>query len=694
MAGIYLIGYDSNCRYASTHTMAGNLLRNESSPYLLQHAENPVEWYPWGPEALERASRENKPIFLSVGYSACHWCHVMAHESFEDENIANTMNENFVNIKVDREERPDIDTIYQSACQAATGQGGWPLSVFLTPDQKPFYIGTYFPVLDSYGRPGFGSILHQLSMVWKERPADIRQSADKFLERMEFISPPPNHPTLDQAILDEAAFNLLQMTDPIYGGFGDAPKFPNISVISFLLRYGMISNVSKFHKVCFDALGKMARGGIFDQAGGGFHRYSTDRMWLVPHFEKMLYDNALIPVAYAEAYQITGDEFYLDIMKKTLDFVLNEMTSPMGGFYSALDADSEGEEGKFYVWSKSEIREALDDDAELFCLYYDVTEGGNWEGRNILRNNITLSMAAKACNLSEEEAKHIICNGEQTLYKRRNLRVRPGLDDKILTSWNAMMISALAKGYRVSNDIKYLDAAEGAIDFVMNNMMDSQGLFRTFKEKATIRGFLEDYSYMVCALLDTFEETPDIRYLKAAETLGRHIIERFWDGESNFFMTPTNHESLIIRPKNNHDLPVPSGGSMTATAFIRLYHLTGKKEFLDIFEKYLGMRLQEAADNPFAYSHLLCAAFVYMRKPVEITVLNTKDISIRRRLSAEFLPNCIMVFVQSREQAQSLVEYQFFAGKTFSDTTQVFICRDMTCSPPLDTLPDNLAELL
>lgn len=666
----------------------------ESSPYLLQHAENPVEWYPWGPKALGSASRENKPIFLSIGYSACHWCHVMAHESFENEDIAKVMNENFVNIKVDREERPDIDAIYQSACQVATGQGGWPLSVFLTPDQKPFYIGTYFPVLDGYGRPGFGSILHQLSLAWMEKPADIKKSADTFLQKIKFISQPPNHPTLDMTVLDEAAFNLLQMADPIYGGFGDAPKFPNISNISFLFRYGTISDVSQFHKTGLESLRKMAKGGIFDQIGGGFHRYSTDRMWLVPHFEKMLYDNALIPMAYAEAYQITKDEFYLDIMKKTLNFVLNEMTSPTGGFYSALDADSEGEEGRFYVWSKSEIKEALNDDAKLFCLYYDVTEGGNWEGKNILRNNIKISTAAKACSISEGEAERIIHNGEKTLYTRRNIRVRPGLDDKILASWNAMMISALAKGYRVSQETKYLGAAKKAANFIIDKMMDPQGLFRTFKGEATIRGFLEDYSYMACALLDIFEEAPDVRYLETAEHLGAYILEHFWDGESNFFMTPDDHEPLIIRPQNNHDLPVPSGGSMAAMAFIRLYHVTGKQEFLDISKKYLGARLQEAADNPFAYCYLLSTAYMYIRKPIEITILNTENNSIKNRLSTEFIPNGVMAFIQNKEQAQSLAKYPFFAGKIFSDTTQVFICKDMTCTPPLTTLPEILDRLL
>lgn len=673
--------------------MSKNLLGAESSPYLLQHAENPVHWYPWGPEALDRARRDDKPIFLSIGYSACHWCHVMAHESFEDENIAKVMNESFINIKVDREERPDIDAIYQSACQMATGQGGWPLSVFLTPDQKPFYVGTYFPVLDGYGRPGFGSILRQLSLAWEEKPADIKKSADKFLQKIKFSAQPPSHSTLDMTILDEAAFTLLSMGDPIYGGFGDAPKFPNMANVSFLLRYATISNVSKFNKFGLDSLRQMAKGGIFDQIGGGFHRYSTDRMWLVPHFEKMLYDNALIPITYAEAYQITKDEFYLDIMKKTLNFVLNEMTSPAGGFYSALDADSEGEEGRFYVWSKSEINEILNDDAQLFCLYYDVTEGGNWEGTNILRNNIRLSTAARACNVSENEAKRIICASERRLYEIRSLRVRPGLDDKILTSWNAMMISAFARGYRVSHEPKYLDAAKKATNFIINKMMDKQGLFRTYKETATIRGFLEDYSYMASALLDIFEESPDVKYLKTAEYLGECILEHFWDGENNFFMTPDNHESLIVRPQHNYDIPVPSGGSMATMVLIKLYHLTGRTKFLDAAKKYMGMRLQEAADNPFAYCYLLSAAYMYMLKPIEITILNTKDNSIKDEIRTRFIPNGIVVSVQNEGQAQNLSKYPFFAGKVFSDKTQVFVCKDMTCTPPLTTLPEILDKL-
>ena len=386
---------------------ANNLIK-ETSPYLLQHAYNPVEWYTWGEKALKKAKDENKPIFLSIGYSACHWCHVMAHESFENEDIAQIMNENFVNIKVDREERPDIDDIYQKICQLTTGSGGWPLSVFLTPEQKPFYVGTYFPPLDNYGRPGFGSLLRQLVQSWKEKPHDVEATTENFmnaLQRTESISSPTK---LEKTILDEAALNLLSMGDQVNGGFGQAPKFPNAANLSFMLRYSKLSGIARFQEFVFKTLNKMANGGIYDHLGGGFHRYSTDSRWLVPHFEKMLYDNALLPIVYAEAYQITKDSRYLEVVNQTLQYVLREMTSSSGGFYSAQDADSEGVEGKFYVWKKNEIQEILGKDTDIFCLYFDVTDGGNFEGHTILHNNINTSTVAFQFGKTEQEVKEII----------------------------------------------------------------------------------------------------------------------------------------------------------------------------------------------------------------------------------------------------------------------------------------------
>jgi len=668
-----------------------NNLVNETSPYLLQHANNPVHWYSWNTDALTKAKNENKPIFLSIGYSACHWCHVMAHESFENNDIANFMNENFVNIKVDREERPDIDDIYQKVCQIATGQGGWPLSIFLTPDQKPFFAGTYFPVLDSYGRPGFGSILRQLAQAWKEKPNDVKKTADNFLDALQKTETIKFPTKLERSLLDEAAVNLFQMGDFSYGGFGSAPKFPNAANVSFLFRYAKLSGLSKFNEFGLKTLKKMANGGIFDQIGGGFHRYSTDAKWLVPHFEKMLYDNALIPVNYVEAYQLTKDPFYLDILKKTLDFVIREMTSPEGGFYSAYDADSEGEEGKFYVWSKNEIKKILGDDAELFCLYYDVTDGGNWEGKNILCNNINSSTVAFNFGISEDKVKEIISSCSKILLDTRSNRISPGLDDKILTSWNALMITAFSKGYRVTGDVAYLNAAKNGISFLEKNLFVDGNLFRTYKNHSPkINGYLEDYSFFANALLDVFEICPDSKYLKLAIRLGHHLVDHFWDEENNsFFMTSDDHETLIIRPKSNYDLSLPSGNSVSCFVLLRLFHFTQEKKFLEISNQIMESQAQMAAENPFGFGFLLNTIYMYIQKPLEISILNDSNKEIVDFLAKSFLPESIFVSVSDSKQLDALDNYPFFEGKKFdSNLTAVFICKDFTCSLPLQNIDD------
>jgi len=675
--------------------MTKNNLIHETSPYLLQHAENPVNWYGWNDEALQKAKDENKPIFLSVGYSACHWCHVMAHESFENNDVAEFMNKNFVNIKVDREERPDIDDIYQKACQITTGQGGWPLSVFLTPDQKPFYVGTYFPVLDSYGRPGFGSICRQLAQAWNEKPKDIEKSAESFihaLNKTEKITVPTK---LERTLLDEAAMNLFQLGDPTYGGFGSAPKFPNAANISFLFRYSQMANLPKFNEFALKTLNKMAKGGIFDQIGGGFHRYSTDTKWLVPHFEKMLYDNALMSVNYCEAYQITKDQFYLDILQKTLDFVLREMTSPEGGFYSAYDADSEGVEGKFYVWTKKEIKEILGSDADLFCLYFDVTDGGNWEGNSILCNNLNTSTVAFNFGISEQEVYEIINSCSKKLLEIRSKRISPGLDDKVLVSWNSLMITAFAKGYRITNDVRYLDAAKNCIAFIEKSLFVDDNLLRTYKNgTAKINGYLEDYSYFVNALLDVFEIEPDSKYLKLALKLGHHLIDHFWDSENNsFFMTSDNHEKLIIRPKSNYDLSLPSGNSVSSFVMLRLYHLSQKQSFLDISIKIMESQAQIAAENPFGFGYLLNTLSLYLEKPIEITVINSENSELCKSLLTNYLPNSFMVIIQNSDQLNSLSEYPFFSGKSFEEKTSVFICKNFSCSLPLHTLDEVNSKL-
>ena len=676
--------------------MSENKLGHESSPYLLQHAKNPVHWHAWNEEALGRAKKENKPIFLSVGYSSCHWCHVMAHESFEDEEIAKIMNENFVNIKVDREERPDLDDIYQKACQITTGQGGWPLSVFLTPDQRPFYVGTYFPALDSYGRPGFGSLCRQLAQSWKEKPKDIEKAADNFMQNLGKLQQHQAPSKIDKSILDEAAINLLQIADTTYGGFGQAPKFPNASNLSFMFRYSKLSGISKFQKFALLTLKKMAKGGIFDQIGGGFHRYSTDARWLVPHFEKMLYDNALLPIVYSEAYQITKDPFFGNVVKKTLDYVIREMTSSDGTFFSAQDADTNGEEGQTFVWKKQEIEKILGKDSEIFCIYYDVTDGGNFEGNTILANNINASSLGFKFGKSEPEIENLISKCSEKLLEIRNKREQPGKDDKIITSWNGLMVSAFLSGYRITDNSKYLDAAKQSIDFFESNFEKNHILHRTFKNaEPKLNGYLDDYAYMANASVDMFENTSQPKYLSFATNLANYLITHFWDDSSHgFFFTSDNHEKLIMRPKNNYDLSMPSGNSVAAYVLLKLYHITQNKQFLEIAKKIIESQAISAAENPFAFGYLLNALYLYYQKPTEITIINGKNSELVSYLRKKFLPESITVLVESQSNLEALSKHSFFSGKEFqNDKTTVFVCKNFSCSLPLSDLSEIEKEL-
>ncbi|MDE1769041.1 MAG: thioredoxin domain-containing protein [Thaumarchaeota archaeon] len=671
--------------------MQPNNLIKESSPYLLQHAYNPVQWYSWGEEALNKAKQENKPIFLSVGYSACHWCHVMAHESFENEEIAKVMNEFFVNIKVDREERPDIDDIYQKVCQLTTGQGGWPLSVFLTPDQRPFYVGTYFPPLDNYGRPGFGSLVRQLAQAWKEKPADVNQAAENFVNTLQKTESVSHDSKLEKSILDEAAVNLLSIVDMTNGGFGQAPKFPNASNLSFMLRYSKLSGIAKFQEFVLKTLSKMANGGLYDQLGGGFHRYSTDARWLVPHFEKMLYDNALLPPVYAEAYQISKDLRYLEVIQDTLRYVIREMTSPEGGFYSAQDADSEGEEGKFYVWKKKEIENILGKDADVFCLYYDVTDGGNFEGHTILYNGINLSSVAFHFGKSESEVIQILKQSKEKLFAIRQKRVAPGRDDKIMTSWNSLMVSAFVKGYRVTGEPDFIKSAQNCIEFIENKLTKDGELLHTYKDgQAKLRAYLDDYSYFVSALLDYFETRPSKKYLDLAVYYADYLLDHFWDESSkNFFFTADNHEKLIIRTKNIYDLSLPSGNSVAAGVMLRLYHITQDKKYLDVSIKVMESLSVVAAENPFGFGQLLNVVYSYLKKPLEITVINPINSEVKDYLSKKFIPEAILVIVSNKQDLESLQHLQFFAGKEYNDSkTKVYVCKDFACSLPLETIPD------
>lgn len=651
---------------------------------------------------MERAKKEDKPIFLSVGYSACHWCHVMAHESFEDEETAKIMNEHFINIKVDREERPDIDDIYQRACQLASGQGGWPLSVFMTPDHKPFYVGTYFPKDGRhYGLPGFQTILQQLAEAYKAKKGEIEMASKEFMDALSQTARDVALPAaeakagIERSILDEAAVGLLQMGDTIYGGFGQAPKFPNTSNLLFLLRYHDISGIARFRDFVIFTADKMAQGGIHDHLGGGFARYATDQKWLVPHFEKMLYDNALLVQLYSELYQITKDERHLVTVRKTLDFIIREMTHSDGGFYSALDADSEGEEGKFYLWTKKEIREVLNDAATIdtFCEYYGVTEGGNFEFKNILNVRSSLDGIAKRAGKKPDEIKKMIEIAAEKLLAEREKRVRPGRDEKVLTSWNGLMISGFAKGYAVTGDERYLEAASAAVRFIEARLASPRGrLMRTFKDgQSKLNAYLDDYAFYAGALLDLFAVDSKPEYLAKAVQYTDYMLAHFWDEkEGNLFFTSDDHEQLIVRTKSFYDLAIPSGNSVAALNLMRLYHYTQNDAYLDKATRIMKSGARPAAENPFGFGQLLMAMYLYVKKPVEVTVIGKGAMS--DWLCGTFLPDGITASVKRGDMA-ALEKYSFFKGRNAEGEETAFVCRNFACSLPLKSQQELARQL-
>ena len=556
----------------NTYKFTNNLI-NEKSPYLLQHAHNPVNWYPWSSEAFKKAKEENKPIFLSIGYSTCHWCHVMERESFEDEKVAKKLNEHFISIKVDREERPDIDSIYMNVCVALTGSGGWPLSIFLTPDMKPFFAGTYFPKNSYMGMPGFVTLLEKIDFSWKNNRNDLINAGNEILDtlrskRYEIDSNIPNESP------DEAFNGLSHIFDEEYGGFGYAPKFPTPHNLFFLLRYWHSAKNTKALEIVEKTLDSMYRGGIFDHIGYGFSRYSTDRKWLAPHFEKMLYDNALISLAYVEGYQALKKERYADVANKIFEYILRDMTSPEGAFYCAEDADSEGHEGKFYVWTPQEIKDVLGkENGDLFCRYFDITGQGNFEGKNI-PNLINTQIQNNDIELVEECRKK--------LFNHREKRVHPFKDDKILSSWNGLMIASLARGGKILKNEKYILSAEKAINFVLSKLVREDGrLMARFRDNEVSHpAYLEDYAFIIWGLIELYETTFKSKYLKKAIDLSFKVNELFRDEEhGGFFLYGKDAEQLILRPKESHDNVVPSGNSAMAMNFLRLSRLTGKSEF-------------------------------------------------------------------------------------------------------------------
>ena len=678
-----------------------NRLVNETSPYLLQHAHNPVDWYPWGPEALEKAAGENKPILLSIGYSACHWCHVMEHESFENEPIAKLMNDNFVCIKVDREERPDLDTIYMNAVQMMTGHGGWPMTVFLTPDGRPFYGGTYFPPVDRYGMPGFPRILIAISEAYQTNREEIEKSASGLLGELRNLDVvKPQEGQLSREISDQAISQLLRLHDTDYGGFGSKPKFPPSMTLSFMLRRHHQTKDQSILDAVELTLQKMALGGMYDQLGGGFHRYSVDEKWLVPHFEKMLYDNALLSRIYLDAWLVTEKDLYKRIATETLDYVRREMTDPNGGFYSTQDADSEGEEGKFFVWSAGEITELLGpDDAPLFCRYFDVTESGNFEEHNILHIDQDSTVIAKLMGVSSERLSEVVERGKRILFEAREKRIKPGRDEKMLTAWNGLMLRSFAEASRVFGRMDYLEVAKSNAEFVLKHLRKDGRLLRTHKDgESRLNGYLEDYSYLIDGLLSLYEATFDIRWFEEALTLAETMIENFWDdSDGGFYFTSIDHESLITRTRDFYDNATPSGNSVAAGALIKLALLTGEDRFRQMAEKILLIMKSAMMRAPNGFGHMLCALDLHLSSPHEIAIVAQRgDAGAALLIDTVFnryLPNKVVAMADAADSAAAS-KIKLLENRTPLDgRATAYVCRNFHCEAPV-TDPVRLAQQL
>ena len=648
-----------------------NRLAHETSPYLLQHADNPVEWFPWGDEALSRAQHEDKPLLVSIGYSACHWCHVMERESFEDPDVATLMNEEFVCVKVDREERPDVDAIYMDAVQAMTGHGGWPLNAFLTPDAVPFYAGTYFPPTPRQGMPSWRMVLEGVARAWREQRDDIIDGSQRIVARLQAtaaIEAPDAE--LDPAALDEAVTALRRTYDAEHGGWGGAPKFPAASTIEFLLRRGE-------RRMALHTLRRMAGGGMYDQIGGGFARYSVDERWLVPHFEKMLYDNALLARAYLHASQVSGEPFFERVCRETLDWALRELGQEEGGFASALDADSEGVEGKFYVWRPGEVREALPADlADAAIEHFGITEAGNFEGASI-----PVRATSDPDRLGEIKAG---------LLAARERRVRPGLDDKRLTAWNALMISALADAGAVLGSDDYRDAAVACAEFLLRDMRDADGrLLRTYNRgEARLRAYLEDHAFLLEALLTLYEATFEPRWFGAARTVADEILERFHDPErGGFYSTASDHEALIARRKDVEDTPIPSGSSAAAFGLLRLARLTGESRYENAALGAIGLLHTVAPQYPAAFGHLLQAIDFQLAPVREVALVGDDRAPLEDVVREAFRPH--LVLAGGPRDGVPLLE----GREPVDGRAAAYVCERFVCRRPV-TDPDELRALL
>jgi uncharacterized protein len=687
-------------KIAVTEHKHTNALINETSPYLLQHAHNPVDWYPWGDEALAKSRAEDKPILLSIGYSACHWCHVMERESFENEEIAKLMNENFINIKVDREERPDLDQIYMNAVQMMTGHGGWPMTMFLTPDGVPFYGGTYFPPADRYNMPGFPRVLLSVAEAYRSQPDQVGHTSTAILGELRRVSlAAPAREMLTTELLDASYRRIAKNYDASHGGFGSAPKFPPAMTIEFLMHMHHRHEWPEALEMVEQTCRKMAEGGMYDQLGGGFHRYSVDARWLVPHFEKMLYDNALLARVYLHVYQLTKSEFARRIAEETLDYVVREMTDVRGGFYSSQDADSEGEEGKFFVWSKPEVVAALGaSDAEIFCDYFDVTEEGNFEGQNILHVNAPLEEVAARHDVSVEEARVLIDRSRKKLFDIRERRIKPGRDEKTLTGWNGLMLASFAEAGAILDRSDYLQIAEGNAEFILSNMQREGLLLRTYKDGAAkLNGYLEDYASLVEGLISLYEATGALKWIENAIRLTDKMIEEFWDEqEGGFFFTGKSHEQLIVRAKDFMDNATPSGNSLAAFALQKLAVLTGNESYQRHATTILRLLGDQIRRYPSAFSWALCATDFYLSNPKEVAIVGQKTdpnfAGFTRSFWEKYLPNRVLALgVGNPADAERVIP--LLANRETSGGSRAYVCEAYTCQKPAET-PTELANQL
>ncbi|MCL0028935.1 thioredoxin domain-containing protein [Dehalococcoidia bacterium] len=677
-----------------------NRLIHETSPYLLQHAHNPVDWHSWGEEAFAMARERDVPVLLSVGYSSCHWCHVMERESFENPDIAALMNQLFVSIKVDREERPDVDSIYMAAVQAMTGQGGWPMTVFLTPDGDPFYGGTYFPPDDRRGLPAFPRVMQSISDAYRSNPSEVKRVTGQLVEHIRLSgSGTPSRDPLTEKILD-GAFRIVRGNfDDIHGGVGMQPKFPQPMTYEFLLRYHARSGDPEALEMVQLTLDQMAEGGIYDQIGGGFHRYSTDAFWLVPHFEKMLYDNALLAKLYLHAYQVTGDDRYRQIVEQTLEYVRREMTSPEGGFYSAQDADSEGVEGKFFVWRPEEIISVLGKDrARIVNRYFGVTQVGNFEGKSILHRSAAVHQVADETGLSQEEFSDFIKDASRELLEARQERIAPERDDKVLTAWNGMMLRAYAEAGAVLGRADYVEVARRCASFLLDVMRRDDRLLRTYRNgEAKLNAYLDDYACLIDGLISLHEADMDFRWLREVEALANDMVALFWDDATGqFYDTGNDHEKLIVRPRGVSDNAVPCGLSMAADTLLRLAVITGNSEFESKAVASLQSSRDVMARIPMGAGHWLGALEFYLSKPKEVAIIGGPLYSDTQALVEQvyrpFIPNRVLVVATPDDVEES--GYPLLSGRTMVDgKAAAYLCENYVCRLPLTDSSELAAQL-